>query len=85
MDRDERQLRTVHEMDLDKLLDSFGVRESFDSGKILCKFCRSTVMTKDNIYSLFKESGAISFVCDKPACITESLLYLEDKKKTTEK
>ena len=39
-------------------------------------------MTKDNIYSLFKEAGTVAFVCDKPECITASLLYLEEKKKT---
>lgn len=81
MERDERQLRAVHEMDLDRLLTSLGVKELLHDGKMHCKFCKIT-MTKDNIYSLFKEAGTVAFVCDKPECITASLLYLEEKKKT---
>lgn len=81
MERNERQMKAIHEMDLEKLLISLCMQKQFDEGFVKCKFCK-VVMTKNNMYSLFKESGGISFVCDRPECITASLLYLENKKRT---
>jgi hypothetical protein len=80
-EKNKQNLNTVHEMDLQRLLGSLGISDDFQNGKILCKFCKKTI-TKDNIYSLFRESGSISFVCDEPSCITQSLIYLEERKKT---
>lgn len=80
-EKNKQSLNTVHEMDLERLLSSLGLVKEFQEGRLLCKFCRK-IITKDNIYSLFRESGSIAFVCDDPSCITQSLIYLEERKKT---
>lgn len=77
-EHDEKKMKTVHERDLDNLLNKLSLTENFNSGKIKCKFCKDTI-TKDNIYSLVHESGAVNFVCDKSSCISEFMLHMENK------
>lgn len=77
---DKKILNAIHERDIDTLLKKLNLKEDFDNGKIKCKFC-NTVINKENIYSLFPESGDIKFVCDNPECINKMLSYIEEKKK----
>lgn len=81
MDHEEKQLNAVHEMDLDSVLQKLGVLDRFLNQDIKCKFC-STIMTRENVYSFFRESGNVSFVCSKPDCVSDSLAYIEERKKT---
>ena len=79
-EHDEKKMKTVHERDIDNLLKKLSLTEDFHSGKIKCKFCKNTI-TKENVYSLIHESGAVNFVCDKAECISEFMLHMESKKK----
>ena len=82
-EHDKKEMKAVHERDFDNLLNKLSLAENFHSGKIKCKFCRETI-TKDNIYSLIHESGAVNFVCDKPECISEFMLHMKSKKKNSQ-
>jgi len=79
MDKDKKEMKAVHLRDLSNLLTKIEKKDDFDNGKIKCKFCKNTV-TKENIYSLLNESGAIHFICDKAECISEFMTHLEKKK-----
>ena len=81
MDQENKQVSAVHERDLVKLLERFGIKEKFENNQLKCKFCGDTV-NADNIYSVFPESGTVNLICDKPQCITSFLGYLDEKKKT---
>lgn len=81
MEHEEKKLNAVHERDLDTLLQKLGVLEKFKNGKTHCKFCGS-IVGKDNIYSFFLDSGNVSFICDKPECVSQSISYIEEKKRT---
>ena len=76
-------MKTVHERDLNNLLSKLSLTENFNSGKIKCKFCKDTI-TKDNIYSLVHESGAVNFICDNSNCISEFMLHMEKKNSNTD-
>ncbi len=68
-----QSLNAVFDDDLLRVLDSIGRRSSFEDGLERCKFCREKV-DLSNLSSLFKQSGDIKFVCDKPECLRA--LYL---------
>ncbi|OGY38651.1 MAG: hypothetical protein A2418_02895 [Candidatus Brennerbacteria bacterium RIFOXYC1_FULL_41_11] len=80
MDRENKEINAVHERDLDNLLQRLGVKDKFDAGEFLCKFCKEAV-TKENLYSILPESGGINFVCDKPACVIAFTEYTAEKEK----
>lgn len=77
---DKAILNAIHERDIDDLLKKMKIKDDFDNGKIKCKFC-GIIVNKNNIYSLFPESGDVKLVCDKPECINQMLIYIEEKKK----
>lgn len=81
MEHASKQVNAVHERDLKSLLRRLNLLERFNSGSIKCKFCEIAIH-KENMYSFFRESGGINFVCNKPFCITESLMYLSEKGKS---
>ena len=74
-----KEMKAVHERDLDNLLDKLSLRDEFHAGNVKCKFCKD-VIARDNIYSLIRESGSVNFICDKPRCISEFMLHMENKK-----
>ncbi|GBE16360.1 hypothetical protein BMS3Abin15_00174 [bacterium BMS3Abin15] len=80
MEREKKELSTIHERDIDKLLENTGIKNDFLAGKLHCKFC-DEIVNRENVYSFLPESGAINVICDKPECVTELLSYVEEKKK----
>jgi len=77
---DKKTLNAIHERDIEDFLEKLGIKEDFNNNKIKCKFC-DAIVNKENIYSLFRESGAIKLVCDNPKCINKMMIYIEEKKK----
>jgi len=79
--QEEKNLKAVHERDLQNLLEKVGLKEDFETNLVQCNFCGKIVNHK-NLYSLFKESGAIKMVCDNPNCVATFLLHIEQAKGT---
>jgi hypothetical protein len=61
-------LNTVYDDDLLTLIERLGLKEKFDNHQLKCKFT-GEIITFENLYSIFPESGDIKFVCDKPEAI----------------
>lgn len=78
INREKKEINTVHERDLDNLLQRLGIKDKFDANKFKCKFCKD-IITNDNIYSVLPESGGINFICNKPPCVIEMTEYLTEK------
>ncbi len=74
---EKQSVKAVHDDDLDALLESLGVRSRFLNGEITCKFCRG-IVTKENLHSLFPQSGDIKFVCDRRECVEELTSLLRE-------
>jgi hypothetical protein len=81
MEQINKEVNAVHERDLDNLLEKIGIKEKFDKNEILCKFCKESV-NRNNVYSIFPESGMFNFICANPICINEFLKYSAEKRKT---
>lgn len=73
-------LITVHDNDLEKLLEKLGVLQDVRDGKKKCKFT-GTIITLENLHSIFPESGDIKFVSDDPEAIKQLSVYLNQKRK----
>lgn len=61
-------LNTVYDDDLLKLIEKLGLKDKFENNQLKCKFT-GEIITFENLYSIFPESGDIKFVCDKPEAI----------------
>jgi hypothetical protein len=72
-------IKAVHDDDLPKLLEKLELLNKFNAGKLNCAFC-DDVITKDNLHSIFADSGALKFACSKPACVTALIEKLEKRK-----
>lgn len=76
---DKVNIKAIHDIDLEKTLENFGLLRKINNNKIKCKFCGDVINIK-NIYALFPESGSIKIICSNPTCIKELLnLIREDK------
>lgn len=73
------EISTVHERDFKRLLDHFGIYESFIKGSFKCKFCKE-IITLENLHSVLPESGMVNFICCKPPCVQTLLEYMDNKK-----
>ncbi|KKS41646.1 MAG: hypothetical protein UV05_C0052G0004 [candidate division CPR1 bacterium GW2011_GWA2_42_17] len=82
MDNYSKKINAVHERDLANLLEKLGIRERFEKGKVLCKFC-GTPVTIENIHSFLRESAMVNMICAKPECINLLADYMDEKKKIT--
>ena len=58
------KLKSVHEHDLEILLEKLGILGKLKHRKLKCTFCKATI-TFENLQSLFPRSGAIKIACDK--------------------
>jgi len=67
-ERQTRALTTVYDDDLVRFLTSLGELEAIEHGERRCKFSNDTI-TLQNLHAIFPESGAVKYVCDKPACV----------------
>lgn len=70
----EKKINLVYDDDLDGFFKKIGVLDDFKNNRKKCKFCRN-VVNFDNLHSIFKESGDIKFICDKPECIKQLMTY----------
>jgi hypothetical protein len=75
---DKEIIKAVHDDKLEQFLKSINVYDSVINNKAKCKFC-SELISMENLYTIFPESGAIKFACDKPACIAMMNSYLNEK------
>lgn len=80
MEREYKDIDAVHSDDLDHLLSKLGLLDDYRAGQIKCKFCRNTV-TKDNIYSVIKDSGSYKLVCDRADCVKALMLFVASRRK----
>ncbi len=78
MKKDKEIVKAIHDDKLDDFLKSIKVYDDVINGKIKCKFCDGKI-TLDNLYTVFPESGAIKFACDKASCIAKMNNYLNEK------
>jgi hypothetical protein len=74
-----KNLNVVHDDELLQLIEKLGLKKRMDEGKLKCKFT-GTVITFENLYSLFPESGDIKLVCDTPEAIKLFIEYSNEHK-----
>lgn len=72
--KESENISAVHDDDLEEFLQSIGVLHDIQKNLVKCKFCGITV-NMHNLQSVFPDSGAISFVCDKQPCIRQFMTY----------
>ena len=60
----EKEIQTIYNEDLPKLLTDLGLKEDFDNSKIKCEFCGDTI-TLENFFSIFSDGKKINFSCNK--------------------
>lgn len=75
-ERPTETLNAVHDDDLMGVLEELGVAKDFTHGKLRCAFCGDTI-TWHNLHSLFPDSGAVKFSCDKPECVNKLIAKVE--------
>ena len=80
MERIYKDIDVVHSDDLSRLLEKVGLIDRFNAGELKCKFC-GDIVTRDNIYSVIKDSGQYKVVCEKAGCINQLLQFLATRKK----
>jgi len=73
------KLKSVYDQDLEVLLNKLGVLGKFKRRKLKCSFCKS-VITMDNLHSIFPRSGSIKYACDNADCIKELVELLREGK-----
>ena len=73
------KLKSVHDDDLDVLLEKLGKTGRFKRQKLKCSFCKA-VITYENLHSIFPRSGSIKFTCDNPECVVELSALLREGK-----
>ena len=78
-DRQTDTLNAVYDDDLMGVLVELGVAKDFEHGRLKCAFCGDTI-TWDNLYSLFPDSGAVRFSCDKAECVNQLIAKVEAQK-----
>ena len=65
-------LRAVYDDDLDTLLDNLKISRDLEAGRLRCRVCGASV-TRDNLLALVPDSGAVTLICTKPACLKRHL------------
>ena len=73
------KLKSVHDEDLERLLEKLGILGKLKHRKLKCTFCK-TIVTLENLHSLFPQSGAIKLVCDKIECARELSNLLREER-----
>ncbi len=73
---DKKEIKAVHDDDLETLLSNLNILNDVKSGKKKCRFC-GCVIDLDNLEAIFPDSGDIKFVCSNPECLKQFYLFLE--------
>lgn len=78
-ERQKETLNAIYDDDLMDVLKELGVARDFTHGRLKCAFCGDTI-TWGNLYSLFPDSSAVKFSCDKPECVNQLIAKVETQK-----
>ena len=78
MKKDKEIIKAIHDNKLEQFLRSIKVYDNIINKTAKCKFCSESI-SLENLYTVFPESGAIKFACDKPSCIANMNNYLNEK------
>jgi len=70
-------ISAVHDDDLQSFLGSLGALHDLSEGRLRCKFCKDT-LALETLQAVVPDSGAISYVCNKPPCLRLLMAYLEE-------
>ena len=62
------KLHAVYDDDLTEVLEALGVFSDFAGGRLRCAQC-GDVITEENLYALYPDSGQVKVVCHKADCI----------------
>ena len=62
-----KEMRAVHDDDLESLLKSLNVYNDVVAGKFKCLFCQNKI-TIENIDAIVPYNNSIQFTCDNPEC-----------------
>ena len=76
--KSEGTLKVIHDDKIKSLLENLGLSTQIEKGEMKCKFCK-TVITYDNINSIFPESDTIKISCNTPVCILNLTTYINEK------
>ncbi len=74
-----KTINALHDSNLQTFLKKIGVYEDIINKNKKCKFT-GQLITMENIYSIFKQSGDIKIVSDDPVAIKQFLEFLDNKK-----
>jgi hypothetical protein len=66
------EIDAVHERNLVELLQSMGLLEHLENGKISCRFCGRKITMK-NLGCIFPSGNEIVFCCDDMKCFEQVL------------
>ena len=78
MGKKDIRVRAVLESDLDQLLESLGLLDELEAGRLKCFIC-GQVVSKDNLGSIFPYAGEIRVCCDKTECYMERARLLKGR------
>lgn len=73
----QESISAVHDDDLENFLTSIGAIHDINSGKIKCKFCKDMI-TIESIQAVIPDSGSVSYICNKPKCVQDLILYTKE-------
>ncbi len=71
------KLTAVHDDNLEQLLAKLNLLEKVKEGQAKCKFTK-TIITLENLHSIFPEEGIIKLVCDSPEAIKLLSEYINE-------
>lgn len=72
-----KELKAIHNDELIELLNKLELLDKLKKGKLKCKFT-DTVITVENLHSIFPESGSIKLVCNSPEAIKNLSEYVNE-------
>lgn len=75
----ERNIKSIHDSDLELTLARIKLLEPIQSGKIKCVFCEKTI-TLENFFAVFYRDEGLKVVCDDLACSLRLNELLENRK-----
>lgn len=69
---EKQRILTVHEDNVEGLLDKLGILEDLKKGDLSCAFCGNK-LTKENLECIFNKDGKLGLCCEKLDCYINAL------------
>lgn len=69
---EEKEIRAVHQRNLDEVLASLGLLDSLAKGELVCDVCGCKV-TRENIGTIFRKDRQLHVCCNKLDCLAATL------------